>query len=405
MPRTRNIFFHGLGITLRRFPALLWAYVFHLGLALAFCVPLYRQLSSLMSHSLASQQLASGFDLSVVMGALLQLRGDHAGQMTAMTSHGSILAYLLIYFLLVPGTLYSYVVRRPAKLSTLLYQGMLHFWRFVRITLLTLLAGLVLLGPLLLIQRRWAEFVDDRFVGRTSLLLTLAGLLVILLVASLLRLYFDLVEVYIVQLGTHRRLSDRPDRRVRRTLRPAFRLLRSRLIRAWMIFLALAIAGSVVVFFTSRIAMHMLAKPHAWPMFLIAQLGLFVMLFMRFWQRGVEASLVLQNPITTHEDSFLAHETSYTRSTPITTNAAPPPSPKTDHPHHIEMMSNPDPLVPIYPAPLSPDDPLIAEAPLTPDPIPNPEPASPSLDEPDPGVFHHDPQSPSRSPTEPRNDS
>lgn len=25
------------------------------------------------------------------------------------------------------------------------------------------------------------------------------------------------------------------------------------------------------------------------------------------------------------------------------------------------------------------------------DPIPNPEPVSPSLDEPDPGVFHHDP--------------
>ncbi|MEO6817160.1 MAG: hypothetical protein ABI177_10695 [Edaphobacter sp.] len=28
------------------------------------------------------------------------------------------------------------------------------------------------------------------------------------------------------------------------------------------------------------------------------------------------------------------------------------------------------------------------------DPIPDPEPASPSLDEPDPGVFHHDPAKP-----------
>lgn len=26
------------------------------------------------------------------------------------------------------------------------------------------------------------------------------------------------------------------------------------------------------------------------------------------------------------------------------------------------------------------------------DPIPNPEPASPSLDKPDPGVFHHEPE-------------
>jgi len=30
----------------------------------------------------------------------------------------------------------------------------------------------------------------------------------------------------------------------------------------------------------------------------------------------------------------------------------------------------------------------------SPDPIPDPEPASPSLDEPDPGVFHHDPTRP-----------
>ena len=28
------------------------------------------------------------------------------------------------------------------------------------------------------------------------------------------------------------------------------------------------------------------------------------------------------------------------------------------------------------------------------DPIPDPEPASPSLDQPDPGVFHHDPAKP-----------
>jgi hypothetical protein len=353
-----------------------------------------------MSHSLASQRLSSGFDVSVVLGALTRIRGDHAGEMTALTSHGSIFAYLLIYFLLVPGTLFSYIARKPAKLSSLFYQGMLHFWRFVRITLLALLAGLLILGPLSMVQRRWADFVDDRFVGRASLLFTLAGLLIVLLFASLLRLYFDLVEVYTVQLGTHRRLSGRLDRRVRRTLGPSLRLLRSNLFRAWSTFLLLAIAGSTIVFFTSRIAMHMLAQSHVWPMFLIAQLGLFGMLFMRFWQRGVETSLVLQHPITTHEDSFPANEAAYSRPTPIATKV-PPPASEPDHPRHIHVMSNPDPLVPIYPAPLSPDDPLVADMPALPDPIPNPEPAAPSLDQPDPGVFHHDPARPAEVP---RND-
>jgi hypothetical protein len=37
-----------------------------------------------------------------------------------------------------------------------------------------------------------------------------------------------------------------------------------------------------------------------------------------------------------------------------------------------------------------------------PDPIPDPEPASPSLDEPDPGVFHHDPVRPCLPPANER---
>jgi hypothetical protein len=404
MPRTRSIFFHGLGITLRRFPAFLWTCVFNLGLALAFCLPLYRQLAEILDHSLASQRLASGFDLSVVVGTVMRIRGDHPGEMNAMTSHGSVIAYLLIYFLLVPGTLFCYVTRRSARLSTLLRQGLLHFWRFVRITLLTLLTSAIFLGPLIALQRRWAAFVDDRFVGRTSLVLTLTGLILVLLVASLLRLYFDLVEVYTVQLGTHQRLSGRPDRRVRRTLRPAFHLLRKHLVRAWSVFLLLAIAGSAIVFFTSRMAMHMLAQSRVWPMFLVAQLGVFAMLFIRFWQRGAESSLVLQHPIITDDDSFPAHQSTYIRPTPITTKVPPPPTVASneDRPHHVEMMFNPDPLVSIYPAPLSPDDPLISNTTRSaePDPIPNPEPATPSMEQPDPGVFHHDPVRP-QNPTNP----
>jgi hypothetical protein len=43
------------------------------------------------------------------------------------------------------------------------------------------------------------------------------------------------------------------------------------------------------------------------------------------------------------------------------------------------------------PAMLPPQRPKIAHAP---DPVPDPEPASPSLPEPDPGVFHHEPRTP-----------
>lgn len=406
MPRTRNIFIHGLGITLRRLPAFLWTYTFNLALALAFCFPLKVQLSNLLDRSLAAQRLSSGFDLGTAATAAMRIHAGSPGEASALTSHASVPLYLLLYFLLVPGTLYCYLTRTHTRLSTLIRQGLSHFWRFVRITLLLVLAALLLLGPLVLLHLRWAGFVDDHFVGRTAFLLTLGGVLFLLLAASLLRLYFDLVEAYTVQLGTHLRPGGRPDRRVRRTLRPALRLLGNHLGRIWLVFLFLAVLGAATAFLFTRTAIHMLAQPRVWPMFLLAQLGLFLMLFTRFWQRGAEASLVLQHPILPEADTPGKYDLRPTTPPPIA-SVPPPPAPAEhtpfEHPRHIEMIYNPDPLTPLYPAPLSPDDPL---APLTPpepkpeppatqpDPIPNPEPAPPSLDEPDPGVFHHDPQKP-----------
>jgi hypothetical protein len=393
MPRTRSILVHGLGISLRRLPAFLWTYAFSLALALGFCYPLKVQLSNLLDRSLAAQRLSSGFDLGTAATAAMRIHDGSAGQASAITSHGSVPVYLLIYFLLVPGTLFCYITRTHARLSTLLRQGVLHFWRFVRITVLTLLAALFVLGPLMVLQIHWADFVDDSFVGRPALLLRLTGILVVLLAASLLRLYFDLVEAYTVQLGAEHRPNAKPDRRVRRTLGPAFRLLRDHLFRAWLVFLLLAALGAAAAFFSARTAMHMLAQPRVWPMFLVAQLGLLLMLFTRFWQRGAETSLILQYPLPSFREAPTIPFVAKTRTT-----APSPPPPVSEHPRHVEMIYNPDPLTPLYPAPFSTDDPLMRAASVEPvpsaDPIPNPEPAAPSLDEPDPGVFHHDPRKP-----------
>jgi hypothetical protein len=362
MVERRNIFLHGLFLTLRRFPALLWAYVFNLGLALIFSIRLHRQFSSIMDHSLAAQRLTNGFDLGTVADSFLRLQDGPSG--SSAGAYSAVPLYLLIYFLLVPGTLFSYQTKSPAHLSTLFHQGLIHFWRFLRITLLTILISALLLGPLAFLQNKWADHVDKHAVERHAFFATLVGYIVIFLVASVLRLYFDLVEVYTVQLGLHLRHNGKPERRVRRALAPAWRTLRTHFSQAWPVFLFLTILGASAVILTARVSMHMLAQPRVWPTFLLAQLGLFLLLFTRFWQRGAETSLALQNPI------FI-------------------PSPLPILP--VVGKVNPvDPLHPNHPVPAqqtpSPGLPI--------DPIPNPEPASPSLDEPDPGVFHHNPAKP-----------
>ena len=365
MLERRNIFLHGLSLTLRRFPALLWAYLFNLALAFLFSISLNLQLSKLLNHSLAAQRLSSGFDLGTIGETYLHLHEGPIGDAGTISGHASIPLYLIVYFLLVPGTLFCYQTDAPARLGTLLQQGLLYFWRFIRITLLTLLVSALILGPLFVLQGKWADQVDDHIVGRSAFLLILAGNIVLFLVASILRLYFDLVEVYTVQLGQHLRPSlfgkqAKPDRRVRRALAPAWRTLRSHFAEAWPIFLFLTLLGFAAVILTARISMHMLAQPRVWPTFLLAQFGLFLMLLTRFWQRGAETSIALQNPI----------------------------------PSSLPPAGTVDPTDPLHPSrriQLAPEPHAI---PPTHEPISDPEPASPSLDEPDPGVFHHEPAKP-----------
>jgi hypothetical protein len=374
MPERRNIFIHGLSLTLRRLPALLWTYLFNLALAFLFSISLNLQLSKLLNHSLAAQRLSSGFDLGTIGETYLHLHEGPIGDAGAVSGHSSIPLYLIVYFLLVPGTLFCYQTNTPARLGTLLQQGLLYFWRFVRITLLTLLISALILGPLFFLQGKWADHVDDHIVGRSAFFLILAGNILLFLVASILRLYFDLVEVYTVQLGQDLRPAlfgrqAKPDSRVRRALAPAWRTLRTHFFEGWSIFLFLTLLGFAAVILTARISMHMLAQPRVWPTFLLAQLGLFLMLFTRFWQRGAETSLALQNPIQS-------------------------PTP----PFTLPVADSVDPTDPLHPSRRIQFAPEPHTVPPTPEPISNPEPAPPSLDEPDPGVFHHDPTRPPLKP-------
>ena len=370
MPESSNIFLHGLSLTLRRFPALLWTYFFNLTLAFLFSIGLNFQLAKLLDHSLAAQRLSSGFDLGAISETYLHLHEGPVDGAGLSFGHTSIPLYLLIYFLLVPGTLFCYQTESPARLSTLLHQGLLYFWRFVRITLLAVLISAVILVPLSFVQDKWADHVDQHTVGRHAFLAILAGNIILFLLASILRLYFDLVEVYTVQLGLHLHPAEpgkqaKRDHRVLPALAPAWRTLRNHFSQAWPIFLFLTLLGFAAVILTARTSMHMLATPRVWPMFLLAQLGLFLMLFTRFWQRGVETSLAFKNP-----------------------------SPNPPLPPILSIAGAVDPVDPLHPhhrIELSPEPSM---TPTVNEPISNPEPASPSLDEPDPGVFQHDPTKP-----------
>ena len=71
MLERRNIFIHGLSLTLRRLPAFLWTYAFNLILRFLFSdQPQSSAFQLVIDHSLAAQRLSSGFDLGTIGEAL-----------------------------------------------------------------------------------------------------------------------------------------------------------------------------------------------------------------------------------------------------------------------------------------------------------------------------------------------
>jgi hypothetical protein len=354
--RQRSLLAHGLRLVITTPGALLWTYAFNVGIALLFSLYLHAQLASLLDHSLAAERLNSAFDLGTLSAASLRL-SQHTPSAGATTYLG-LPVYLAIYFLLVPGTLVCYRTGRRGRLSDLLAFGLQFFWRFIRITLITGLVSAIILGPLLVAYGRWSAWVDEHVVGWPAYWDVWAVLAIVLLVAAAVRLYFDLVEVYTVQLGEQMKPNGMPDRRVRRTLLPALRAFG---LRPYAVFVFLTLLGWAAFFFPARIAVHTLAQPRVWPSFLLEQLGLFLMLATRFWQRGAETILADDNPLP-----------------------MPPVAAAIDR-HLAETVGEP--------AAPGREGERIGPAATT-DPIPDPEPAVPSLTEPDAGIFHHEPAEP-----------
>lgn len=327
---SRNLLSGGLGITLRAFPAVLWTYLLSLGIALLFSARFFGQWNALLSHSLVSQSLVSSFDFGTVASGFLRLSERVPGGNSP--SLGGVLLFGLMYFLLVPGALFCYATAAPARLSTLLSSGVAHFWRFVRITLLTLVAAGLILGALGALNSAIASRIDEHIVGRPAFVLERLGDVILFLCASLLRLYFDMVEVYTVQLGLRTLPGGRTDRRVRRALRPAWHALTRHLASNWLTFLLLTALGLAVLALSARYTVVTLAQPRVWPAFLLAQIAILLDLFTRFWQRGAETVYAANHPIALAPQSVPPVVPMADRLDPLPTTHVVPPPPSTEAP-------------------------------------------------------------------------
>jgi hypothetical protein len=292
-----NLLVRGFQLGLRNWPCVVWAYAVNLLFSLLAAVPFATGLASYLDHTLAAQRIAGTLNIASLVELEVHLRDTSFTPMAFHTASWLDLLQLLVLFIFFAGSVFVFVAAEPPRLSVLLRGGVAYFWRFVRAAILAGCVAAIILGALLGVRAALLGRADAVYVERQMFYFSFISGAVVLLVALLVRLWWDLVEVYIV-----RNAMD-GERRAHQALLPALRLLLRYFFRTFGSFLLAGIVGlaalALCLFLWKALPAH-----QVWLAALLAQLGLFLLLASRFWQRGIEATLVMSidPPIVTREE-------------------------------------------------------------------------------------------------------
>jgi hypothetical protein len=281
-----SILFGGFVLMCRNWRCLTWAFFLNLLLAAIATVPDIAQLSALLNHSLAAHSLAGRLDLGAYAELVGHLNERPSGIWNSAISLDFLFAFVLFVF--TPAILSIYLGDEVASLGNMFRVGLRFFWRMVRITLFFALIAGVTLGILGALRGGLLNKIDDIYVERGYFAWALGTGLIVGAIAVFFRVWFDLAELLVVERGTYH-IGRIEDRAVRRTLGPAFKLFRAGFLRLYLSFIfvgALGFAGLAL----AVLLWHAVPAKANFLAFVFAQVGLFVLLAARFWQRGLEVA-------------------------------------------------------------------------------------------------------------------
>ncbi len=281
----RSIFFGGLRLLMANKRTLLWSYLALLVVGLIGGASLHARISPFLDHSLAAQKLAGGIDVAYY-GELFNHANEHDPGNGPVTASLTLISILLSFFF-AAGILFVFVSGEKPRLATVLRAGVEYFWRFFRLMLFAAVITGVILGPLGWLRSSYLKRAGDKYVEAAFDFRFAITLVILLLIALVLRLWFDLAEVYVVQMGRE------GDRRVRRSLGPALRLLRAHFSRVFFSYCAAGTVGVLGFIFFLWIWAIGQASHLILPVFFWSQIGLLFLLASRIWQRGIATALVL----------------------------------------------------------------------------------------------------------------
>jgi hypothetical protein len=204
------------GVVWRHQRLLWWIFAMNLALAWLGSLPVRATLSAVLDHSLESARLVTGFDLSTLV--LLMERPDV--QMPSLTSGamGAAALFLLAMLMMDGGVFTVYLEDRRLSRPEFFGSCGLYFWRMVRLALYSVVPFGALIAAEIAMGVYAGKLSSNAPQERLGFCVNVASKLLIVLLALLVRLWFDLAQARVVHRNEHRIF-----RELLRSFRAAFR--------------------------------------------------------------------------------------------------------------------------------------------------------------------------------------
>ncbi len=262
----------GFSLLWRRQGVLWWVFVVNLVCGALGAVPALLRLSHALNHSLASEKLSKGFDLGM-FGELVRLPDVSIWR---YTTNSWIFAFLFLLFMLyvTGGILENYRQDRKLNTGEFFAASGAFFWRFVRLLLLSIIP-FVAVTMIYQGLDKLADHIGDRAIAdQVGIFLSFAVVIIFLLLALAVRLWFDIAQVRAVALN---------ERGMWRNLWKSWRITAHGFGRLYRMYICIGFVFWVVLVIGLVIWAHL--PPTTTPLsFVLLEVMMFVQLGTRLWQ-------------------------------------------------------------------------------------------------------------------------
>jgi hypothetical protein len=284
MNENMNLVSAGAAIARRNKRYVVWFYLLNLVFAYFGASAFSDAAHNILDHSLYADKLLHGFNLPVFVELLARPEfgaipsAAHPAMMFAVV-------FFLASLVFMPGVLLGYASDHRLPRDEFFRACGRNVWRFVRLFLVFAIIAGIVAGVLFGGLNALVTAADKTSNERLPFFTQLVGTLIILLVLTIIRIWFDLAQTEVV-------LRDQPA--VRKAIAAGFRRTRRNLGRLLGSYVVIAIVALTILLAGILLWYAIVPPASILGAFIVGQAIMLLLLSMRFWQRATAVAFYVR---------------------------------------------------------------------------------------------------------------